>query len=61
MRTHPADCVGFGAAGIRICRLHEAAAFLPQVMRWLGDYPWFGDEATMLQSYGVAADVPHAA
>ena len=51
----------WGAEDFRICRLHEPPAFLPQVMRWLGDYPWFGDAATVLQSYGVATAMPHAA
>ena len=50
----------WGAEDFRICRLHDAAAFLPQVLRWLGDYPWFGEPQEAINSY--ADDVmPHAA
>mgnify|MGYP000926359763 CR=1 FL=1 len=51
----------WGGEDFRICRLGSETEFVPQILRWLGDYPWFGDAATVLQSYGVIADIPHAA
>ena len=50
----------WGAEDFRICRLGDKAEFIPQVLRWLGDYPWFGEPQEVIRSYGVA-EILHAA
>lgn len=51
----------WGAEDFRLCRLGAASDFLPQVMRWLGDYPWFGEAQEVIRSYGAADSLSHAA
>ena len=50
----------WGAEDFRLCRLSDKAEFIPQVLRWLGDYPWFGEPQEVIRSYGVA-EILHAA